>query len=144
MGTYRTILLLVIFFFNLSFSQTIVGKIYTKDDANKIYGPVLSLTQISTGDLSNLTNQTTNYIMFRINNGNLIILGDQRKPLYPASVIVNPQDAMKLFSVSLVRKICLDGNNSITTIELRNNNVLTVTNGNYTLEYSTECPPNCY
>ena len=42
---------------------------------------------------------------------------------------------MRLFSVSLVKKILFDGNDTNTNIEIRNNNVLTLTNGNYTLEY---------
>ena len=81
--------------------------------------------------------------MFRINNGNLVILGDQRNVLYPAGAVVSPQDEMRLFSVSLVKKILFDGNNTNTNIEIRNNNVLTLTNGNYTLEYSWPCPPSC-
>jgi hypothetical protein len=144
MGIYRTILLIIILFFNLSFSQTLIGKIYTKDEANRIYGSILSSPQISTSILASLTNNTTNYIMFRIINGNLIILGDQRRPLFPESVIVSPQDEMKVFSVSLVRKIIADGNNLNTFIEVRNNNILTVTNGIYTLEFSLQCPPNCF
>jgi hypothetical protein len=99
---------------------------YTKSDADKIYGPVLSSVQISSGLLNSLSNSTTNYIMFRINSGNLIILGDQRKPLYPTGVVVSPTDEMRMLSVSLVQKLIKDGNDSSTKIEIRNNNILTM------------------
>jgi hypothetical protein len=143
MGIIKSFLLFVLLSFNLLYSQTVVGKIYTKDEANSIYGTVITSTQISSSLLSGLTNITTNYIMFRINNGNLYILGDQRKPLYPSGIVVDPQTEMRLFSVSLVSKIITDGNNPYTIIEIRKNNVLTITNGNYTLEYSWPCPPQC-
>jgi len=143
MGFIKSVLLVLVLAFNLSNSQTIVGKIYSKGEADIIYGPVVTSIQISSSLLNNLTNVTTNYIMFSINNGNLHILGDQRKPLYPDGIAVDPQTEMRLFSVSLVRKIIIDGNNPYTTVEIRNNNVLTITNGNYTLEFSWLCPPNC-
>ena len=143
MDTFKFVFLAILFSINLCWSQTLVGKIYTKDEATNIYGPVSTSVQISSSNLNSLTDNTTNYMMFRINNGNLVILGDQRKVLYPAGAIINPLDEMRLFSVSLVKKIIIDGNDSITKIEIRNNNVLTITNGNYTLEYSWPCPPTC-
>ena len=81
--------------------------------------------------------------MFRISDGKVIILGDQRKTLYSTDIIVDQKMEMRLFSVSLVRKLIADGNESSTKIELRNNNILTITNGNYTLEFSDACPPRC-
>jgi hypothetical protein len=143
MNTFKFVLLAILFSFSLCWSQTLVGKIYTKDEAAKIYGPVSTSVKFSSTYLNSLTGKTTNYIMFRINNGNLVILGDQRNVLYPAGAVVSPQDEMRLFSVSLVKKILFDGNDTNTNIEIRNNNVLTLTNGNYTLEYSWPCPPSC-
>ena len=143
MGAFKLVLIVFIFSFNFCWSQNIVGKIYTKVDADKIYGPVITSVQISSSFLSSLTNSTVSFIMFRINNGNLIILGDKRKLLYPSGIVVSPADEMRLFSVSLVKKLINDGNETNTKIEIRNNNILTLTNGNYTLEMSWPCPPSC-
>ena len=143
MGNFKYSLIVFLLSINISWSQTVIGKLYTKLDADNIYGPVSSSVQISTGLLNNFASSTTNFIMFRINNGNLIILGDQRKPLYPSASVVSQTDEMRVFSVSLVKKLLQDGNNINTSIEIRNNNVLTLTNGNSTLEYSAPCPPYC-
>jgi len=143
MDKIKFVLFIIIFTFNLCWSQTIVGKIYTKDEANRIYGPVSTSVQISSSMLSNLANNTTNYLMFRLIDGYLVISGDKRKVLYPAGAVISEKEEMKLFSVSLVTKLITEGNDSFTKIEIRNNNVLTITNGNYTLEYSWPCPPYC-
>ncbi|MDR3666987.1 MAG: hypothetical protein P4L35_09105 [Ignavibacteriaceae bacterium] len=143
MGAFKLVLFAFIFSFNLSWSQNIVGKEYTMVDADNIYGPVITSVQISSNFLISLTNSTVNFIMFRINNGNLIILGDNRKSLHPSGIKISPQDEMRVFSVSLLKKLISDGNETNTKIEIRNNNILTLTNGNYTLEMSWPCPPTC-
>jgi hypothetical protein len=144
MHTFKTILILIIFICNISYSQSIVGKIYTNTEANTLYGPVLSSVPVSSIQLNNLTFQTTYYLMFRILNGNLTILGDKRTVLSPIDSIVNPQDVFRVLSVSLVQKVIKDGNDPMTYIEIRNNGRLTITNGLITLEEASQCPPDCY
>jgi hypothetical protein len=82
--------------------------------------------------------------MFRILNGNLTILGDKRMVIYPVNATINPQDVFRYLSVSLIRKIIDNGNSSVTLIEERDNGIITLTNGIYTLEESVLCPPFCY
>jgi hypothetical protein len=143
MGKLKLVLFAFVFTANFCFSQTLIGKIYSATEADQIYGSVNTSVQISSNTLNSLINNTTNYIMFRIYNGNLVILDDQRKVLYPAGTVISPQEEVRMFSASLVKKLLIDGNNSFTTIEIRKNNVLTLTNGIYTLEYSWPCPPHC-
>jgi hypothetical protein len=128
----------------LSFSQQIVGKIYSKQDADNIYGPVLSSIPIKSITLTGLLSKSTNYIMFRIDNGAAYIVDNNRHPLYDGSFKVSPNDVYRLFSISLVARIIQDGNTPVTYIENRNNNILTITNGLFTLEISNPCPPFCY
>ena len=47
-----------------------------------------------------------------------------------------------MFSKSKVEELLKLGKNIATFVEYRGN-VLTITNGAYTLELSTDCPPNC-
>ena len=143
MRKFQTIIIFIFFVCNLSYSQNIVGKIYTNADANSLYGPVKTSVAITSIQLNNFTFQTTNYLMFRILNGNLIILGDQRKVLYPLNAEIDAQDVFRFLSISLIQKIIKDGNSPITNIEIRNNGILTITNGVYTLENTSECPPFC-
>ena len=144
MRKFKAILITIIFLCSVSYPQNIVGKIYANAEANTLFGQVKTSIPISSMQLTNLTYQTTNYLMFRILNGNLTILGDKRIILYPASTKINPQDVFRYASISLIQKIIKDGNSSSTLIEIRNNGVLTITNGIYTLEETVECPPFCW
>jgi hypothetical protein len=144
MSKFQAILISIFFICSISYSQNIVGKIYSNTEASTLYGPVLTSVPISSIQLNNLTSQTTNYLMFRVLNGNLTILGDKRIVLYPTNSTVNTQDVFRVLSISLIQKIIKDGNNPMTYIEIRNNGRLTITNGLITLEEATLCPPWCY
>jgi len=138
------IFLSVIIVCNLSYSQDIVGKIHTNTEANTLFGAVLTSVPISSDDLNNLASQTKYYLMFRILNGNLTILGDKRVVLYPTDTVISPIDVFKYFSISLIQKLLTDGKTSMSSIEIRKDGILTVTSGIYTLEESAECPPWCW
>ena len=47
-----------------------------------------------------------------------------------------------MYSVTIVQQLLSDGNNPLTYVEKRQE-VLTITNGIFTLEYSLLCPPCC-
>jgi hypothetical protein len=143
MCKFNTIIAAIIFICSISYSQDIVGKIYSNTEADSLYGPVLTFISIPCDQLNNLTSQTTNYLMFGILNGNLTILGDKRVVLYPESTEISQQDVFRYFSISLIQKIIKEGNSSMISIELRNNGIITITNGNYTLENGVFCPPFC-
>lgn len=143
MSKINIVLFLIVFSFGFGYSQTIVGKLYSKTEINSIYGPVLTGVPISSAQLKSYTNNTNSYIMFRIDKGNLTILDDQRKALYPVAASVNPQDVYRYVSVSLVQKLISDGNNAVSYVELRSNGVISITNGEYSLEYMVQCPPYC-
>ncbi len=136
---YVLFLILVITFYQNA--QT-VGKLYSKSDANNLYGQVINSVSINSSDLQNLLLKTTNYIMFSIVNGNLVILDNKRIPLYPANMTVSSNEVFHLFSVSIVQELLTKGSNAVTFVENRQN-VLTLTNGDETLELSESCPPIC-
>ena len=139
----KVTLVLLVILSSFSLSQQVVWKIYTKQEADNLYGPVLFSVPIQSSILSGLLPATSNYIMFRINNGSVNIVDNNRNLLYPVSVSVNPTDVFRKFSVSLVAKILQDGNTPTTYIESRNNGVLSINNGVYILEYGDPCPPLC-
>ncbi len=132
----------VFLFSSVSFSQA-VGKIYSREEANNLFGNVIDSTSISLCDLISAINQTQNYVMFQIINGELIILGDGRKVLYPVGKIVDPKEVFALFSKSkVIELLCLSSGNTV-AVEKRQNH-LTVTFGLNTLEFGEPCPPICY
>lgn len=136
-----TIIFLLIFFtVNLN-SQT-YGKLFTKSEADKLYGEVLETYKFNRADLINIIARTDSTVMFKFINMTPVILGDHRELLYPDSLIVSDEEKFYLYSKSTVEKlISLYDNNEI-SIELREYN-LTITNGNTTLEESIICPPFC-
>ena len=140
----KTSLALFLLLSGLTFSQQVVGKIYSKQEADNLYGPVLSSVQIKSTTLTGLLSNSTNYIMFRIINGSAYIVDNNRHPLYSGNFTVKPDDVFRVVSISLVAKILQDGNNPITYIESRKNDILTITNGLCTLEYTNACPPLCF
>lgn len=131
----------IFLFSTVSFSQT-VGKIFSQEEANNLFGDVIESVPINLCDLISAINQTQNYVMFQIIRGELIILGDGRKVLYPVGKNVDSKEVFALFSKSKVMElICLAGGNAV-TVEKRQSH-LTVTFGLNTLEESWPCPPFC-
>lgn len=117
---------------------------YSKQEADNLYGTVITAVQIQTSFLNKFLINQDSYVMFRIYNNNLIVLDSKRRPLYPETATVNPDDVFRYFSNSMVTKTISSGNELTTRIELRNNNIITITNGNSTLEMGGICPPFCY
>lgn len=118
------------------------GKILSKENANELFGAVLVSKEIPTSSLKSLVNQSSKVIMFNIINNDTYILDNNRKALLPAGFSVSSSEAFHVYSTSIVQELLDNGNTPVTYIEQRQE-VLTITNGNYTLEYSWICPPFC-
>jgi hypothetical protein len=140
----KTTLALFLLLSGLSFSQQVIGKIYSKQEADNLYGPVLSSVPINSTTLSGLLSKSTNYIMFKIANGSAYIVDNNRLPLYSGSFAVSAADVFRVFSISLVYKLLQNGNSPVTYIESRKNDIISITNGVYTLEMGNSCPPWCW
>jgi hypothetical protein len=85
---------------------------------------------------------TTNLLMFNIINEKLIILGDERKPLYPEGYVVPADVIFRVYSKEKVFELLDTGSESNNFVEIRGG-IITVTNGDYTLEFGSLCPPWC-
>ncbi|MCL5031001.1 MAG: hypothetical protein M1480_18495 [Bacteroidetes bacterium] len=119
-----------------------VGKVYTKQAADSIYGPVLNFTIINTQDLQSLFSKTNSYLMFKIIQDTLAILDDKRNLIYGSSFSFSDNDVFNYCSVSKIQELIFNDNNPVTYVENRQN-VLTITNGGFTLEETQPCPPYC-
>jgi len=80
--------------------------------------------------------------MFNVNNGELIILGDGRKVLYPAGKVVNSTDVFYVVSKSKVIELLNLGSGTEIFFE-RRLKVFSITKDMNTLEESQPCPPYC-
>ena len=142
-------ILTVITFNSLEYAQAtkVIGKLYTKADANQIYGKVNTSVTVNTSTILQTMEKSPDYLMFNIINGHLIILSGKRAVLYSTDLSitsVSKSTVFHVFSVSKIKElISVGGNNALSTVELRANNVLTVTNGEETMDASIICPPFC-
>lgn len=135
------LLFCILFITNKEYSQT-VGKIYSKSEANTLFGTVIESVQMSVDQFKTIIEKTTNVVMFKVSNGKLIILGDNRNVLYPGGKTVDPNEIFYLASKSKVLELLgLSSENAI-SIEKRTNTT-TLTLGSYTLEEFWICPPYC-
>jgi hypothetical protein len=134
-------LFIIIISSSIAFAQTI-GKIYTKDEADKLYGNVIESVQISVSEVNSLLNQTQDKIMFSILNNQLVLLGDNRKVLSATTQNISPSDVFAVYSKSKLLELLNYGNGINVYFEKRASRP-TITFGLHTLEFATICPPIC-
>jgi hypothetical protein len=123
--------------------QNIVGKIFLSAEATGLFGPPSVSIPIETSTLNEMLKLTTDYIMFRIDKDSLTILDNKRNAIYPKNAVVKETDIYKYASVSLVSKLLIGGKESVTKVELRNFGILSISNGEFVLEWVAPCPPDC-
>ena len=142
----RTIIILfTLLIYCLSSKATLAqtyGEIFTKTEANEKFGPVLNSVTLQTLALKGMLNQTTKYIMFKTQNGNAIVLDSKRSVIHPMGKSINSADVFSVYSTSVVNELLKLGASAQVFIEQRGS-VLTISNGAYTMEMATMCPPFC-
>ena len=127
---------------NAQNEDTKYGKILAKSDADQQFGAVLEFVSISTNTLQDLLGKSEKTVMFKIIDKELYVLNNNREVIYPAGGMVAADVKLAVYSISVISKLIADGNQSSTQVEQRSE-VLSITNGNQTLEYSSWCPPLC-
>ncbi len=136
------VLMSVVMFLLFNIATLSQGMIISKENADELFGQVIVSIQIPSTELNTFATQSSDVLMFNILNNELYILDNKRNTLKPLGVTVNSTETFSVYSVEIVKKLLTDGNSTITYIEKRNE-VLTMTNGIFTLEYSSFCPPYC-
>jgi len=134
-------LLLIIFSSSIAFTQ-VIGNIYSKDEADKLFGKVIESQQLSVSDLNSLLTQSKNNIMFSIIDNQLILLGDNRKVLSATTKDISASDIFAVCSISKLLELLNYKDDIKISFEKRLNNP-TITFGAHTLEDMVQCPPFC-
>lgn len=144
--TLKKFIFTLLLFSILSFEGTVysqtVGKIYSKNEADSLFGKVIESVQIKADQFESIIQQSNIYVMIRVLNGELTVLGDGRNILYPAALSVEPGDVFLLYSKSKVEELLGLSSGSAINIE-RRLGTTTITSGIYTLEEGWPCPPYC-
>ncbi len=125
-------------------TQNVHGKLYSKDEADKQFGPVLESHQISVDDFKELLKKTRDSLMFHFEKGNLHIFDHTRKVIHTHGTArpFAPHEVVKRYSTSVINDLLAQGGGPVVAVENRAN-VLSVTNGSTTMETGTDCPPYC-
>ncbi len=118
------------------------GILYSIEEANEKFGRVISSTNLSVSELNTLINQTSNYIMFKLVDEEVIVLNNERVAIYPAGYPVQEQAVFTLYSSSIINELIAQELVTEVSIEQRAE-VISLTCGNLTLETGTPCPPYC-
>ena len=140
---YHIIIITVLLLFFLSCNSTQqFGKIFTKSEAEQLFGKVIFSTEIPQEIVVDVLNKTEKNIMFGIVNQNAIVLDNNRKLLYPAKAEFKDTDVFTVYSVSVLKELLSKGKLININVEQRKE-VLSVSYDNYTLETGVLCPPIC-
>jgi hypothetical protein len=125
-----------------------IGKIYTKTEADSLFGPVLTIDTVKTDDLAKLAKNTPKYMLFNLIEGKACVLNASREVIFNNPLVVGkaptiePTKVFRLFSTSKVLELIKQGGSDVTTIETREK-ALVLTNGASVMEESIPCPPIC-
>ena len=119
------------------------GKIVSKEEADKLFGPVIESKEISVKDLLELIKATEKAVMFKILDGELCILGDGRKTLLPAGKVIATDIVFGHCSKEVLLELISPNVNGIAFIEQRKDK-LSITCNEQTLEWVADCPPICW
>lgn len=132
----------------------VVGKFFTSQEANVLFGKVISSISIKANDLRKTLAKANHYVLFAIKNNRIVIRDEMKNRLSDENEKLDQNETMYIFSKSQVLKLLDSANNtkiddsvqSITAgevfVEIRPG-VLTLTAGSTTLEYALPCPPVC-
>jgi len=135
-------LILIFIFSTITICAQTVGKIYDKDEADSLYGSSVTTLSMSKSLLAAILDETSDYVMFKIDNNRIIILGDDREQLYPGQLIISEADVFTMYSKSKVVELLNQGSGTTVYVEQRST-PLTLTYGESTLEEGSLCPPFC-
>ncbi|MGE5431194.1 MAG: hypothetical protein ACM3QX_08975 [Syntrophomonadaceae bacterium] len=138
---------LILFSFFIFFAPGLLsaqGKIFTKAEADQMFGPVLKKFDIDVNAVRALLDKAGDRIMFNYDTDDLYITDGKKKLIFNYGQMKNsfPTEIFRVFGVSVVRDLLSRGNEDKVHVEKRTD-VITVSYAESTMDFSSECPPNC-
>ncbi len=165
--SYLSFVFLLMGVLSISFAQDkVIGQVYSKVEADQLFGPVLKSITVPVSDLNKILSQCDKYVMFDVDissaKAQAIATDEARRPLNGYAKTIKPERIMHKYSKSKVQELLTksglstsstapmlksteaNGSTQSTTVtfEIRSN-VFTVSTAAYTLEMALGCPPMC-
>ena len=139
---YLMLIVFSLLFTGSIYSQEEIGKIFTKAEADSLYGKVIESYTMSSDSLLGLLKEAGDKIMFRVKDNKAVITGSNRNPLYPKNAKVTQDEVLRVYSSKMVLELIATGRKEVVTIQLRESTT-TIENGASVLELGFPCPPLC-
>ncbi len=164
---FLMISIIIVISSSISTAQTdigVIGKKFTRNDANALFGKVTSSIQVSKSEIAFALLKAEKYVYFTIRNNQVYVLGDRRLPLNRADFTWEKGTVAYALSKSVVEDFINNTKSRMLTFELRssrpssifnksgqvsttlddlNSIVFTISSDAETLEMSLPCPPLC-
>lgn len=143
-----------------------IGKVFSKHEADVLFGKVIGSVQIKVKDLESALEKGGDYIFFMVKHSQLVVANENRQSLRDDGEQIGKDEVMYVFSKSEVQKLLQVGastDDSRTTGVVKGStasvttttstdvvsaqvraDVLTLSYGTATLELSASCPPMCW
>ncbi|OGU35552.1 MAG: hypothetical protein A2068_02160 [Ignavibacteria bacterium GWB2_35_6b] len=122
-------------------NKPIYGKIFTKEDAEELFGKVIKSVDMSTDEAINLLAKTDRYMMFNFVNDELIILNRNRKTIH-GNYQPKSSEVFHVYRTSVFEELLAKYPNNKISFQLREKK-FSVENGNFVMEMTDPCPPFC-
>ncbi len=154
-------LLSILFVTNLSAQDGklgIVGKLFSKGEADKLFGKVIGSVAISVADLEEALAKGKDYILITIKDNQVVIRDEERKFLSKERVIMDKKEPLYIYSKHMIQNLlrvpkkqtnsskisgaAMSATIDAVTVEVRAE-VISLTYNDVTLEQSVPCPPFC-
>lgn len=120
----------------------IIGKLFGRQEADHLFGPVFQTVPMPTDQLIKHLLLTKDRLLFKIKGEEIHLLTNKRVPITHVGSVIPRAEVYKVCSLTVLNDLLQFGKEEVTLFEKREN-TLTITNGMYTLEMVSNCPPFC-
>lgn len=129
----------------------LVGKIFSKNEADILFGKVKTSLTISVDELNAAIDKGKDYILLTVKDNQIVIRDEKKAYLSNERVNLGQDEPLYIYSKSMIKKLLIAKKSSLSlakstaasvSVELRPG-VLTLSYSDATLEMSADCPPFC-
>lgn len=119
-----------------------IGQVFTKVEADSLFGKVTEEKSINAKSLKLLATGCKDYMLANIIDSNIVVLNEKKELLSETLYDYTGSDTVNVFSISVLYELLSKGNDGTVMFQHRGRK-FTVTNGEYVLEMVDPCPPIC-
>lgn len=119
-----------------------IGKIFTKDEADQLFGKVINSVELKKSDLKKALTKSKNYVLFSVKNNKALVMDEKKQSLTDARVSLASDEVAHVFSKDVVNEFLKKSKVETLIVEERVG-VVSISDGNFVLEMAGICPPIC-